>query len=230
MKIKLFWTIILGTIALFSCTKNQENQTKVKNNEPSIKVIDTDFSKGRLTNEHTIFLSDVEKFHGHLCDGLVVGFLAIREGMKKLYPEGVVDRTNTRIVSKNAPCLSDVAMYISGGRYQYGTFYVDTTMKKGIYIIQRIDNGKTVRVGMKKGVKPAIIKELGKKAVKKELSPCQLDSLKILEDNFAEKLLSENPQKNFFVEEMDSLEWKPVLINNLVKTDIINKDIPKCDK
>jgi acetolactate decarboxylase len=41
---------------------------------PSLKVIDTDFSKGRLTNEQQITLSDVAKFHGHLCDGLVVDF------------------------------------------------------------------------------------------------------------------------------------------------------------
>jgi acetolactate decarboxylase len=41
---------------------------------PAIKVMDTDFSKGRLTHQQTITLDDAAKFHGHLCDGLVVGF------------------------------------------------------------------------------------------------------------------------------------------------------------
>ena len=46
---------------------------------PSIKVLDTDFSKGRLQNVQTITLDDAVKLHGHLCDGLVVGFLGLKE-------------------------------------------------------------------------------------------------------------------------------------------------------
>lgn len=44
-------------------------------NNPSVKVLDTDFSKGRLKNVQTINLNDAVKLHGHLCDGLVVGFM-----------------------------------------------------------------------------------------------------------------------------------------------------------
>lgn len=117
---------------------NNKKQTDIKTNaieSPEIKVVDTDFSKGRLGLEHTINLTDLEKFHGHLCDGLVVGFLGLNEGLKQLYPNGVVDRTNTRIVSKSSPYLTDAAVYVTGGRYQFNTFYVDNTIEDGFYII-----------------------------------------------------------------------------------------------
>ena len=196
---------------------------------PSVKVIDTDFSKGRLGLQHDITLHDLEKFHGHLCDGLVVGFLGIREGLKVLYPDGVIDRTNTRIVSKSAPCLSDVAVYVTGGRYQFNTFYVDNHIPNGFYIIQRIDNGKAVAVKLNDGVKPKEISVMGKKAVAGKLSACELDRLKQLEDRFAQKLLHEDPAKNFTVTELPHFKWAPVLRNDFIKTDILNKNKPRCN-
>lgn len=83
----------------------------------SIKVNDTDFSKGRLGNIQPVDLQDLSKFHGHLCDGLAEGFLALQQALYELYPDSIIDRTNTRIVSKPSPCLTDVAIYLTGGRY-----------------------------------------------------------------------------------------------------------------
>jgi len=95
---------------------------------PSMEVLDTNFSKGSLNYKQTITLNDVVKFHGHLCDGLVVGFLGAKEALYKLYPDGLVDRTNTRIISKSSPCLTDVAIYLTGGRYQFNTFFVSDSI------------------------------------------------------------------------------------------------------
>ncbi len=199
-------------------------------NAPTIKVIDTDFSKGRLDLQHELSLEDLEKFHGHLCDGLVVGFLGIREGLEVLYPDGVIDRTNTRIVSKSSPCLTDVAVYITGGRYQFNSFYVDNAIENAFYIIQRKDSGKTVAVRMNKGVKPKEISQLGAKAVKGELPACDLDKLKKMENNFSKKLLSTNPKDNFTVTEISDFKWHPILKNDFVKTDILNKNKAKCGR
>ena len=234
--------IYLSIIGLFITSCSQQNkqekiqinhQTKTttkQNNPPTIKVIDTDFSKGRLSLEHELSLTDLEKFHGHLCDGLVVGFLGINEGLKALYPNGIIDRTNTRIVSKSSPCLTDVAVYVTGGRYQFNSFYVDNSIKNGFYIIQRKDNGKTVKVNMNKGVKPAKISELGAKAVKGELAACDLDKLKKLENDFSKKLLTSNPKDNFTVTEITDFKWKPILKNDYLKTDILNKNKPMCNQ
>ncbi len=208
--------------------KDKTEQSQEKKSEPSIKVIDTDFSKGRLDLEHTLTLKDLEKFHGHLCDGLVIGFLGIREALEQLYPDGVVDRTNTRIVSISSPCLTDAAVYVTGGRYQFNSFYVDNHIQGGFYIVQRKDNGKAVSVKMNKGVKPSIIGEMGKKAIKGELPACDLDKLKKLEDDFSHKLLTTNPKDNFTVTEIPNYKWNPVLKNDFVKTDILNKNKSKC--
>jgi acetolactate decarboxylase len=195
----------------------------------SIKIItiDTDFSKGRLTHIQTISLKDLEKFHGHLCDGLIVGTLAMQEAMKELYPNQPVDRTNLRIVSKPSPCLTDVAIYLTGGRYQFNTFYVDTEFE-GLYIMQRIDNLKTVSVSLNNGVKPTAIDSLGNIAIQQKLSPCDIDHLRKLEDDFTQTLTQSNPTKLFTVNEIQHFEWQPKTKNDYLKTDILNKNLPDC--
>lgn len=197
-------------------------------NNPTIQTIDADFSKGRLNHIQTISLEDTAKFHGHLCDGLIVGFLGLKEALQQLYPDGIIDRTNTRIVSKSSPCLSDIAIYLSGGRYQFNTFYVDNSIGYN-FIVQRIDNGFAVGVNLAKSVKPSIIDELGNKAVAQELSPCEIDELKKMEDAFSEKLLTLNPKEAFIIETIKSFNWQPILDNNFIKSDIINKSLPSCN-
>jgi formylmethanofuran dehydrogenase subunit E len=190
----------------------------------SQKVIDTDFSKGQLLNIQNIKYGDLVKFHGHSCDGLLEGMQALQLGLKVLYPDGVVDRTNTRVVSNSSPCLTDAAIYLTGSRYQYGTFYVDNKIP-GMFIIQRIDNGKTVVVRRNDNVKPTIIDIMGKKAIAKELSYNQLRKLKQLEDDYANKLRKTNPQLNFTVQELADFTWESPLNPSFIKTDIINKDV-----
>lgn len=219
------YILLLFLTVSCSTTKDTLNTT---HNAKAIKVLDTDFSKGRLTLEHKITFEDLEKFHGHLCDGLIQGFLGIQEGLKLLYPSGIIDRTNTRIISNSSPCLTDVAIYITGGRYQYNSFYVDDSIQDAFYILQRKDNNKTVKIKLKKGVKPLEIDELGAKAVKGELSPCDLDKLKNLEDKFSGKLLSSNPKIIFEVTEISNFDWKPQLRNDYTKIDILNKNKSKC--
>lgn len=202
---------------------------KQENYKTGLRVNDTDFSKGRLGNIQEVELKDLAKFHGHLCDGLVVGHLALQESLLKLYPDGIIDRTNTRIVSKPSPCLTDAAIYITGGRYQFDSFYVSEDID-GLFVAQRIDTGKTVSVMMNNGVKPKEIERLGAKAVKRELSACDLDKLRIMEDDFSEKLLLENPKDNFKVIALNDFKWNPILKNDYIKTDILNKNISNCNQ
>lgn len=203
-----------------------KRQTNV---ETGMRVNDTVFSKGRLGNIQSIDLDDLVKFHGHLCDGLVVGHLALQQAMHVLYPNGIIDRTNTRIVSKSSPCLTDAAIYATGGRYQFSTFYVSDNID-GLFMVQRIDNRKSVVVRLNEGVKPPEIDQFGAKAVRGELSGCDLDKLKKMEDEFTEKLLSTNPKDNFTVTEITDFKWRPVLKNDYIKTDILNKNKSKCSQ
>ncbi|MFN3316698.1 MAG: formylmethanofuran dehydrogenase subunit E family protein [Raineya sp.] len=158
----------------------------------TLKVNDTDFSKGRLGNIQTVELQDLVKFHGHLCDGLVEGFVALQYGLYQLFPDSLIDRTNVRIVSKPSPCLTDVAVYLTGARYQFGTFYVNSDFD-GLYIVQRIDNQKTVSILRKPNVKPEIIDLMGKQAIAGNLAPCDLEKLRKLEDDYTLFLQQNKP-------------------------------------
>jgi acetolactate decarboxylase len=195
---------------------------------PSIKVLDTDFSKGRLAHLQTITLDDAAKFHGHLCDGLVVGFLGLKEALYKIYTDSIIDRTNTRIVSKSSPCLTDIAIYLTGGRYQFNTFYVSDSIKYA-FIVQRIDNGKTYAVKLKPGIKPAAIDSLGNLANIGKLDACGIDSLHQIENRFLNQLLITNPQEAFIVEEIRNFICKPILQNSFIKTDVLNKIKVRCN-
>src|SRR5574343_894350 len=106
--------------------------------ELELKVLDTDFSKGRLVNEQVITVTDVSKLHGHMCDGLVLGFIGLREALYQLFPDSIIDRTNIRIISKSSPCITDIAIYLTGGRYQLNTFFVSDSLPY-LYVVTRID-------------------------------------------------------------------------------------------
>ncbi|MBP1645268.1 MAG: hypothetical protein H6Q16_843 [Bacteroidetes bacterium] len=192
-------------------------------NAQEIKVIDTDFSKGQLKNVQTINYYDLIKFHGHSCDGLLEGMQALQVGLKELYPDGIIDRTNTRVISKPSPCLTDAAIYITGGRYQYNSFYVSNDFE-GLYIIQRIDNKKTIQVIRNKGVKPMVIDSLGNLAIEQKLSYEQLQDLRKLEEKYAQFLKATPPNKNFTAKEIKDYNWNPILKSDFIKTDIINKN------
>lgn len=194
---------------------------------PTIKVLDTDFSKGRLQNVQTITLDDAVKLHGHLCDGLVVGFLGLKETLYKLYPDSIIDRTNNRIVSKPSPCLTDIAIFMTGARYQYNTYFVSDSIKYQ-FIVQRIDNEKTFGVKLKPNLMPTAIDSLGRLATKGELNACGIDSLRKLENQFSAFLLSQKPQDLFIIEEIKNYKWLPVLNGNFLKTDVLNKKLQNC--
>lgn len=194
---------------------------------PYIKVIDTDFSKGRLQNVQTITLNDAAILHGHLCDGLVVGFLGLKETLYKLYPDSIIDRTNNRIVSKSSPCLTDIAIFMTGARYQYNTYYVSDSIQYQ-FVVQRIDNEKAFGVKLKPDLMPTAIDSLGKLATKGELDACGINSLRKLESEFSVFLLSQNPQDLFIIEEIKNYKWLPVLKGNFLKTDVLNKKLQNC--
>jgi formylmethanofuran dehydrogenase subunit E len=194
---------------------------------PSIKVIDTDFSKGRLIHQQVITLNDAEKLHGHLCDGLAMGFISLQQALYTLYPDSVIDRTNTRIISKSSPCLADIGIFLSGGRYQYNSFRINDSMPY-LFIAQRIDNGKAVAVQLNAGIKPQRIDEMGKLAIQQKLNPCQLEELKQLEEKFTQQLLSQPPKTLFTVIQLTSIEWPNNTYQQFLKTDILNKSMNIC--
>jgi acetolactate decarboxylase len=119
-----------------------------------------------------------------------------------------------------------MAIYVTGGRTQYNTFYVDNTID-GFYVVQRIDNLKAILIKRKPNVKPAIIDELGNKAINGELNECELEILKKLEDEYSKFLKKSKPKDLFEIVELSNFTWQPK-IETYTKTDIINKNKSTC--
>lgn len=193
----------------------------------SWRVVDTDFSKGRLGHEQSVTIDDLVTFHGHWCDGLVVGALGLGEALKELYPTTPIDRTDLRIISRSSPCLTDVAVILTGGRAQFGTFQVSDTIP-GLYIVQRISDGRAFSVKLRPGVKPATIDSLSRFAVAQQLSPCGLDSLQALEEHFGKDLLKADPKQAFIITELTNVTWPAPAGRIYTKIDILNKNMPRC--
>lgn len=194
---------------------------------PVTWVLDTDFSKGRLTHVQTITLDDLTRFHGHRCDGLVAGYLGLREALVQLYPDYLVDRTNTRVISRSSPCLTDAAIYLTGGRYQYNTYYASDSIDF-MFIVQRVDDQRTLGVRLKLGIKPPAIDALGALANARLLDACALDSLRAMEDAFTQTMIEARPADLFDIVALPGFTWASPMTATFPKTDVLNKHMPAC--
>lgn len=95
-------------IPLFHFENLQREANHLKEgNIPVFHVRDTESSHGRYSHKFKeIRFEDLVKFHGHACDGLYRGSYALSVAFDALFPDGTVDRTDLRAVSRNSPRYS----------------------------------------------------------------------------------------------------------------------------
>jgi formylmethanofuran dehydrogenase subunit E len=203
---------------------------KAKFNTP-INVLDTDSALGRYSlKTKEIGLKDMARLHGHLCDGMVIAYVEIKEVLRRLFPNGTVDRTDLRAVSKNGPCWVDTVSFMTGARINFQTLRIDASIGDG-FIIQRISTGEAYSVHLKPRVFPKDQAELEGKIRKfrAEGKPVTADDINTVEkmgDALSTKLLNTPPA--------DLLEIKPLKNFRFVaadmfgnRGDIINKNMPR---
>jgi len=191
-------------------------------------VLDTESSHGRYDRKSKeIRFEDLVKFHGHACDGLYRGSYALSVAFDELFPDGTVDRTDLRAVSRNSPCLGDAATYLTGARVRFGTQDVENT--PGVwYIIQRISTGETVRVTEESGFFPREISdmEVSLAALSGNQLSQGIDRLKAMQDEWIKNVLLNTAPQDYYHAERIDYAWKEVQYNNKgVRTDIIFKDV-----
>ncbi len=196
-----------------------------------ILVRDTDSALGRY-NLYTkeIGLKDLARTHGHLCDGLVIVFVLLRAAFEQLFDDGVVDRTDLRVVTKNSPCMVDTAAMLSGARINFQTLRIDASLNN-TFIVQRISTAETVQVALKSGVFPKQTAELagkirGDRSAGKEVSAELIDQIEQLHDELSLKLLSSPPEELL---EITSLTNYKFHFNDLYigRGDVINKSMSR---
>ena len=87
---------------------------------------------------------------------------ALKMALDKLFPNGVIDRTDIRVLSSNSHCYVDAASYLTGARINFGTLEIDNSLGTS-WIVQVVSTGKTVKVTRRPGVFPKGLEALEKK-------------------------------------------------------------------
>ena len=196
-----------------------------------IRVLDTDSALGRYSlKTKEVGLKDLARFHGHLCDGLVIAFIEIRAALEKLFPEGIVDRTDLRAVAKNGPCIIDAVMYLTGARVNFQTLRIDNSITEG-FIIQRISTGQAYKVNLRSGVFPAeqaaleeAIREKRRKG--SGVSAEEIDQLEQMANSLIRQILSTPPEEILEIRPLEGYIFRPFdFIGE--RGDVINKTMPR---
>lgn len=200
-----------------------------KNNVP-IQVLDTNSSLGRYsTYIKQIWLEDLAKIHGHLCDGLVISFVELNEVLKKLFPNRIVDRTDLRVVSKNGPCWVDASSMLTGARINFGTLSIDKSVGNG-FIVQKISTGETYQVKLKDGVFPEDLAKLETKIKSdakagKKVADADIEKLEALANKLSQKVLNTPVEELIEIKKLDNYKFKQN-IEVGTRTDVLNKKTP----
>ncbi len=198
-----------------------------------LAVLDTDSALGRR-NLHSkrITLKDMARMHGHLCDGLVTAWVELSAALGELFPDGVVDRTDVRAVSKNAPCWADAGAWMTGARINQGTLMLDNSVGDG-FIVQRISTGNAVQVALRPGVYPAQLAALeqsirSRQARGEALAPAEIDRFESGANEYSRKLLNTPPDQAVKLEHLTGYRFPEHSLNPLApRSDIVNRDAPR---
>jgi formylmethanofuran dehydrogenase subunit E len=196
---------------------------------PRSFVRDTESSHGRYASgTKCITLKDLVKFHGHACDGLFRGAVALSRALSVLYPDGVVDRTALRVWSRNSPCLGDVGAYLTGARVRFGT--QDVWDEPGVwYVVQRLDSGAAVRVREQPDFYPAaLVRQEAALVARGTADPAELDSLREAQWTWVRTVLAvADWDRSYPVTPIAPFDPEPVPYAHVgPRTDILFKDTP----
>ncbi len=204
-------------------------------NNLTLKVRDTDSALGRY-NKHNnikeINIEDVVKYHGHLCDGVVRAFLQLYVGLSKLFPDGIIDRTDLVGVSKNSPCLVDTLTYLSGAKINFRTLRIDSSVGAA-HILQRSSTRETYKVSLRKKFNSSNLEEAEKvirikqKNGEKVLSQ-EIDKAEKYANDFIYTMLHTPLEELVKVKKLDNYVFH---VNSSIeafgkRSDIVNKNVP----
>lgn len=91
--------------------------------------------------------SEVSKFHGHVCPGLTIGYMASKAGIEELCVDRDIDEELVTIVENDA-CGVDAVQVVTGCTIGKGNLIYRDYGKQAFTFICR-DSGKAVRVVLK---------------------------------------------------------------------------------
>lgn len=197
---------------------------------PRFAVRDTRSAQGVLdTRTKLVTVADLVKFHGHACDGLVrasYAFRALFDAM--LGPTTPIDRTDLQVVSKNSPCLGDVAAYLTGGRVRFGTHRLDPDLGVG-FVVQRLSDGLTFEVREEAGFFPSLIAEWETVLLGDDIAVDERRELIAVNearqwDWVRTHLLPTRPSDHYHAQRMEAGQL-PAPVMTARRTDVVNRSV-----
>jgi formylmethanofuran dehydrogenase subunit E len=197
---------------------------------PTFEVLDSRSAQGRLDiHAKTVTVGDLIHFHGHACDGLLRGAYAMRALADQAFPGRALDRTDLRVVSKNSPCLGDVAAYLTGARVRFGTQRLDDSLGVG-FIVQVISTGETWEVREDPSFLPPLLKEWDAALVdpRRVSGQEKAELLGVHEATvwnwIRTSLLPTRPADHYRVRRLEAAEL-PAALHDATRTDVLNRAV-----
>ena len=183
---------------------------------PAFEVRDTVNKYGRYAGlTKTITIKDLIKYHGHFCGGLVESAGALRVAFDLLFPDGVIDRTDLRIVSNNSACGGDVAAYLAGARLRFASHHNDNSLTESEFFVQKVSTGKTIHVKLNPAVYPVEVKTQMKKIESGKYQPQDTDLFQELQWAYARRLINKPLKDSFIIEEVQEIKWPDPVCRDL---------------
>jgi len=207
-----------------------EKYVKNAPNAKAFLVKDTDSAIGRKNlYAKKLDIKMMARAHGHLCDGLVLAYVELENTLPKLFKDGIVDRTDLRVVAKNSPCLVDTSALMSGARINFKTLSLDNSLG-GSFIVQRISTGEAFKVSLASNdflkelkVKEKEIKE--KVAQHKKVTPKDVDEVERLAFEVMKHLLYTDPKKLLKITPLPDYKFNFSTKDFALRSDTINKNV-----
>jgi len=196
---------------------------------PVFKVRDTLNKYGRYASEAKIItIKDLINFHGHFCGGLVEGATALRVAFDRLFPDGIIDRTDLRIASNNSACGGDVASYLTGTRTRFGSHLIDPKLKESDFVVQRLSTGKTVRVVINAATYPQDVRTQMRNIESGSFTPADIDLFQDVQWAYAKKLVNRPASESVDVTDNPAYIWPELPCKDMGKRrDNDYKNVPE---
>ncbi len=142
-------------------------------------------------------LSEVVRFHGHLCPGITLGYLAAKVAIKELRPDPTMDDQLVAIV-ENAGCGLDAIQVVAGCTTGKSSLIVRDHGKNVYTFINRSTND-AVRLSVKdRGVaEDPVLKSLVARSMEGTASPEDMQELQTRMKRQVDAILAEPPETLF---------------------------------
>jgi len=194
-------SLIIVQVLIFSgCVTKQSLEKKIITSSGNLifLVKDTEHKYGRYDKTlKKIMLTDLIKFHGHMCGGLVESAVMARVALNNLFQDtkGIIDRTDLKIISNNSACGGDALEYLTGARYRFNSHCIDKKLTGDSIILQRISTKKIIKVSLNKKFFPTLVRKAMKKIDSGKFKPSDIDLFGKLQQEFALRMVTHPHEK-----------------------------------